>query len=208
MNRKVTMALFSAVFAVTISLAGTNGLFATAFVTNPSTVLETSSTNLVGHITATLYDSEGNIKQYVQTDNTVMIEGKDCIGKLAFNGPTGTEGCDNDAAKFDQVAIGKYSAGDCSGNGQPGDTFSGFDTEIDRASQDSASITQAVSAGAGAKILVSKQFSFSSSDTVQLALLANDASPASDDILAAQCFSDIPVDNGDSLTVEWEITVG
>ena len=33
----------------------------------------------LGHITLVLKDSDGAIKQYVQTDNAITIEGLDCI---------------------------------------------------------------------------------------------------------------------------------
>jgi hypothetical protein len=41
---------------------------------------------MTGHLTAIATDSDGNIKQYVQTDNFVTAYGEDCTAKMLFFG--------------------------------------------------------------------------------------------------------------------------
>jgi len=75
----------------------------------------------LGHIELVLADSDGNIKQYVQTDNTITEEGLDCLVDSVF-GTSGTGTCANNDP-FDVIAIGEGTNGD-----QPNAT--GLTTEL------------------------------------------------------------------------------
>ncbi len=63
---------------------------------------------MFGHFEYTAYDSNGNVKAYLQTDNVVVEDGTDCAGARLFD--TTTDGdCGNDAA-FQYIAIGNGAA--------------------------------------------------------------------------------------------------
>ena len=50
----------------------------------PTTTADKSG--IYGHITATLYDEDGYVKAYRQTDNRIVDSGLDVLGDLVFNG--------------------------------------------------------------------------------------------------------------------------
>jgi len=48
-----------------------------------------SPVGLTGHVTLVVYDSEGNIKKYMQGDNNITNNGENCIAELVFGVATG-----------------------------------------------------------------------------------------------------------------------
>ena len=68
--------------------------------------LTTSTTTMryLGHVTAVVYDSNGNIKSYFQTDNKVVNSGRNCASDLVFD-----TGIDTDCEFVDRMAIGTSS---------------------------------------------------------------------------------------------------
>ena len=65
----------------------------------------TTTMRYLGHVTAVVYDSNGNIKSYFQTDNKIVNSGRNCASDLVF----GT-GIDEDCEFVDRMAIGTSSA--------------------------------------------------------------------------------------------------
>jgi len=115
MNRIQTIALFAGVFAVTmgaLSITGFSGISATSLMTEaiPQTY---ERTGMIGHVTYTLFDANGNIKSYIQGDNVVTDPGKDCTALLLFDNATDPGKC---------AEIGNHSAG----------APDGAETELDR----------------------------------------------------------------------------
>jgi len=58
---------------------------------------------IYGHLTATLYDEDGNVKAYRQTDNRIVDTGLDLLADLVF----GTTLAPNVASVVDIMAIGE-----------------------------------------------------------------------------------------------------
>ena len=82
------------------------GIIATiGFGTNYVQAAETSGA--IGHIELVLHDADGNITQYVQTDNAITTEGLDCLVDSVFLGSAGAgnSGC-LDVTPFDFISIG------------------------------------------------------------------------------------------------------
>ena len=52
--------------------------------TNTAEASQEDVPGMMGHITLTVYDSDGNIKEYVQTDNAVRDAGRDCLSDNVF----------------------------------------------------------------------------------------------------------------------------
>ena len=74
--------------------------------TQPSGVV-----SIMGHMELVAYDPEGNIKQYVQTDNAIQENGVNCIiQKLFSTSGIGTGDCEGDSGTFDVIQIGTGGA--------------------------------------------------------------------------------------------------
>ena len=94
------------VAVIAVAIVGTisiTGFSAATMMTGGTQMV--SSSSMMGHIEYTLYDSEGNIKAYGQTDNLVTNNGDKCAAELIFgdtdNG--GIEACSGSA--FSVIAI-------------------------------------------------------------------------------------------------------
>jgi len=72
-------------FAVTVTILGglTFGLASDIVKDSPNALK--SGAMVLGHLTLTAYDENGNVIAYQQTDNTVTNRGDDCIARLIFN---------------------------------------------------------------------------------------------------------------------------
>lgn len=112
MNRTKTIALFTAVFAVTVGILGMNGLSATSFGIIPATTSTAGEAQgLLGHVTYILSDENGNIKSYLQSDNIVTTRGQNCATQMLFGNttaPLAASCIDATGATtgFNQIAIG------------------------------------------------------------------------------------------------------
>ena len=107
MNRLKTIGLLAGIFAIaigTISLSDTSESFFMV-----STVPQSQeSVGMLGHVEYTVMDASGNIKSYIQTDNIVTEEGKDCVAQTMFD--TGeTVGTCGATTVFNYIAIGNFS---------------------------------------------------------------------------------------------------
>ena len=67
---------------------------------NPTTAATTM--RYLGHVTAVVSDSNGNIKAYFQTDNLIVDHGRSCTADLVF----GTNFRGSDCTIVDRMAIG------------------------------------------------------------------------------------------------------
>ena len=160
-----------------------------------------------GHITFTLYDSEGNVKFYRQTDNTVLNEGEDCLAAHTFN-VDGNGACDNPGVEFDAIWIGNRNGGAIA------ETAGTLTNPINVLNATNVNLTQA-SGGTGSQTSLDAPFSFTTNLNIDEAGLANSITNATvgnadnhADFLAIQTFTDIPVTSSDTLNVDWTITLG
>lgn len=205
MKQYARIVLLGAVLAVTVGMLGFYGISATSFgLAQPASI--TSYAPTMGHVTLALYDADGNIKAYRQTDNTIVNEGDNCMSSLVFDLTSGAS-CSKPTQKFDIMAIGT-GGGAC--GAQPAQTTVGLTTEISTPARGNAT-TAVLTAATGtnpASVQLQKAFAFTSTLTVDEAGVFNSQSTTTDDMISNQCFADINVLSGDSLTVTWTFAVG
>ena len=77
-----TTILFGISLAVVAGLFG-SGIFGVTMTKVDQANLGTAGL-ITGHVTTTLLDSEGNIKEYRQTDNLIVNQGENCALKMLF----------------------------------------------------------------------------------------------------------------------------
>ncbi|KFM18074.1 hypothetical protein AAA799P11_01231 [Marine Group I thaumarchaeote SCGC AAA799-P11] len=206
----------SAILLAGIMVAGVSGMIL-AFDETPLTSLAIaeSATGIsqpvqtVGHITFTVFDENGDIKQYRQTDNTVLNEGEDCLATLTFDSAIdGAGNCDHADVEFDGIWIGNQNAGAIT------ESATNLTNPIDVANATNVNLT-AASGATGSQTSLDATFSFTTALNIDEAGLANSVSngtlgnvDAHADFLAIQTFTDIPVTSSDTLNVDWTITLG
>lgn len=190
----------AAMFAVVAVAAAVGGIFS-AFPTTDNSEMYSESSNIMGHITLTVADADGNIVDYVQTDNLVVDLGLDTMGDLVFpdinlNG-NATDG------KFDWIGIG-------TGTTAAAATDTAEETLISGCNRVQDDTVEGVSDTTG-EITVTVGASFSGAScagAVTEAVLTNSGtggSAGAGEILARQVFSAVNVGASDTLTVTWDI---
>jgi len=155
-----------------------------------------SSAGMLGHITLTAMDEDGNVIAYRQTDNVVINSGDDCLLENAFGATTN---CNLPTTAFDFVHIGTDSTG----------SFSETSTDIGTYARQTAGtlLSQTTaSAGSGASATIQAAF-FDVNANIAEAGLRNAALSASGDTLALQKFTPISLGATDDLTIEWTVTI-
>ena len=94
-----------AVMITAISISSIAAIaFTTADLSNDNQLQSTAA--LLGHISLVAYDENGNIKNYVQTDNVILDEGDDCIIEDLFGASGGCFATHGVADPFDDIVIG------------------------------------------------------------------------------------------------------
>ncbi|RDJ32043.1 MAG: hypothetical protein DWQ18_00075 [Crenarchaeota archaeon] len=223
-----TIAVLGAIVALSGVLAGNMAL---GFFDNDSSSANSLATSglMTGHVTMTVYDADGNIKAYQQSDNIIVNQGENCAVKTLFGNVTGATGviCGDDVTDgpghFNVIAIGNQTVGtDTAADGnlklvnEHNQTNSGF-TRV----RDTTPAYTAASGSTAAKVVLSNAFTLAadgsagSSRTVSESGLFNATIGASmqathnaDAMFARQTFSPITVNAGETLTVEWTVNVG
>ena len=188
------------------------GIIATMSLGTMNTVVADTSERTgvaLGHITLVLKDSDGEIKQYVQTDNVVTIEGLDCLVDSLFgSGPTAT--CTS-AADFDIIGLGTGVAGGTGATDVTTPLLSGCIAFADPGViADAGTTTQAIqvevvfggSTSTGADLAASQ-----CEATITEAGLFNTggAAVATNNMFSIQGFTGVAVAAADTLTVTWDI---
>lgn len=189
------------------------GIIATiGFGTNYAQAAEISGAQ--GHITLVLQDADGNITQYVQTDNAITQRGLDCMVDTIFIGSAGTgnSNCTN-VDPFDVIAIGEGTVStdsDATGlnNTMPTNCMAVSVTPV----QDSGTLTvaiqiEAVFGGDGNATNGENIDNAACIGAITEAGLFSigDATNLPDSILAYQDFSVINLGATDTLTITWDI---
>jgi len=130
MKHQTTIVLSSTIVAiVAISLVGFNTLSATPFFVAQSAKEPSAGSTILGHVTYVVKDKDGNIKQYLQGDNTVTLRGHGCAVQMLFNNATttvtGGSPCSSITAAGTRGAVFNYIA---IGNGT--NALTGTDTTL------------------------------------------------------------------------------
>lgn len=160
--------------------------------------LQAEGAKLSGHLTAVLYDENGNIKAYRQTDNRIVDNGLNNMADLVFNGINLV----SNEAKVQLMAIG--TSGTVSATTQK-DLLgrSGLGSCVNQ----TASFSQgAVAAGTvNATTTVTFLGSGGCAATIQEAGLFWAQNSGSQNLFARQSFGGITVGSADSLQITWSI---
>jgi len=223
-----TTILFGVSLAVVAGLFG-SGIFGVTITKADQTSLGTTGL-FTGHVTTTLLDSEGNIKEYRQSDNLIVNQGENCALKLLFQqGPAaaGNTVCAGaNTIGFRYIEIGNVSASQAGTPSSPLSTdvrLYGSHNNTGSAGNNPGLVrkaattvtwsnsTSSTSTGA-AQVVLAATFTNSgtSSKTVNESGIFNDtaANYQTDAMFARQVFSTITMAPTDSLTVQWTINVG
>ena len=112
MNRLKTIVLFAGIFAIGLGAISLNDSSAESLSILAATPQTQNSMDMLGHVEYKLMDAEGSIKQYLQSDNTVVIAGMDCVSRLMFDNDTADISCTNGLSAFDYISIGNATSAD------------------------------------------------------------------------------------------------
>jgi len=163
--------------------------------------LTTSTTTMryMGHVTAVVYDSNGNIKSYFQTDNKVVNSGRNCAADLVFG-----IGIVEDCEFVDRMAIGSNAISIASTNTD----LLGKTTNGNVGPLTPTSITPAGSVlpGDDAVLEYTNTFEILLADS-PLTIRETGLFDSANNMFARSGLGPIPVTAGDKITVEWNITV-
>jgi len=167
-----------------------------------------------GHIEVIHTDKDGNVLTYLQTDNAIMNEGRNCAAKALFGSAANTA-CTDTTPIFNVIGVGNGTfAGDndsttlqseVTGNGLTRTDGTG----ITLSQQQSAS----GASGTSSIARISNTFTLSGHGTdstmdVNEAGLFNATSSGNDLAFALKNFpSTVSMSNDDQLTVNWDITI-
>jgi len=232
MNRLKTIGLFAGIFAIAmgaISLSVTSESFFIA----PTVPQSQVNLGMLGHVEYTLKDPSGNIKAYIQADNIVTEEGKDCVAQVMFDSAETVDDCGS-TTEFQYIAIGNFTV---AGIPVVGTTA----LEADSGASNGCAVTGGTGGGEMSRKLIDP--TFLSTGTVTVVTLDTVDNPfdfdinnativlqsgifngastqnangectdtTTDDMFAYQDLNGdtgITVSEGDSLSVKWTITVG
>ena len=180
-----------------------------------------TSALITGHVTTEVRDALGNIKEYRQSDNTIVNGGENCVGKLLFGaagGDTVTTGtCTGEFnAGFRFIGIGNYTTNVNGTNTALGQEYRSSVPSLARTAVGAASVTMSNSTGATGS---TSQQTVTLSDTwtcthcsngliVRESGLFNSTNVNNSYMFARQTFSSITLNNNDSLTVTWTVNIG
>jgi len=233
MNGKSTLALVGVLLAAAMVVGMvTTSAFSTPLVIASSTTVD-NQFGMLGHITLTQTDADGNMKSYIQTDNVIVNVGENCVAETLFNVTTidGTQACDKNAVTssifqnntgngisvdaFSFIGVGNEVT---DGNNPPPvaiETETALDNEnststMSRKTGSPAATTTSTGTGSSAVVTLSAVFtSDGGTSTVDESGIFDERLLASvGNMLARQTFNEIVLSAGDQLTVEWEITIG
>ena len=201
--------LIGVIAVLTAGLIGVVGTSSTPLAIGTSTIDGfQDGTGMLGHLTLVSTDSDGQITSYQQTDNLITRRGTDCFAHILFE-PTNVAGgsstCSGDPSIFDAIAIG-------TGNGQV-DTSNALAAEtavsgLVPAADTSVLVTDDPD-GTGSTAVVEVTFTSGGATTsvTEAGIFNSTTTGGTTQMMAYRDFTAISLDNGDSLTVTWTITV-
>ena len=165
-------------------------------------------TGMLGHLTLVSTDSDGHIKAYQQTDNLITRRGTDCFAHILFE-PTnvvgGSTNCSGDPSIFDAIAIGTGSGATDTSNALISETGT---TGLVPAADTSVLVADDGD-GSGSTAVVEVTFTSGGATTsiTEAGIFNSTTTGGQTQMMAYRDFTAISLDNGDSLTVTWTITV-
>ena len=211
MQRYTTIALFSAI-ALSVGILGVYGLTSISSTLKAQSEPQSiDSVPLLGHVTMVVTDPKGNILEYHQGDNIVVRQAGDCLADKIFGSSAKVNDCPSGGAAYTAIAIGNQSS-----PSSPVATQTALDAEIGTTTttnlqRQSATITGTQSTGsAPASVLLQATFtdSVSTSKTITESGIFNSTTTNAVGMFARQTTGSITLNQGDSLTVKWTVTIG
>jgi len=155
-----------------------------------------TTAGIMGHVTLTATDEDGNIIAYRQTDNTIVNEGQNCIAEALFGV---SFQCFDATSVYKIIHIGTDSTG---GKSEALSRLAAYHAVT------GGTVGQPTSALANSGAFVTIQAAFFDVNAViGEAALRNDIDSNVGDTLALQAFADINLGPTDDLTIDWTITV-
>ena len=149
----------------------------------------------LGHVTAVVYDSNGNIKSYFQTDNKVVNSGRNCAADLVFD-----TGIDTDCDFVDRMAIGT----------SPASVFS-TDTKLgaktSNGNEGPLTPTSTTPGDKGKDALLTYTNTFEIDEVGPITIEETGLFDSANNMFARSPLGPIPVTTGDKITVAWNIII-
>jgi len=166
------------------------------------------SLQMVGHLELIAMSSDGNIKQYIQTDNFIQTQGANCIVNALFGGvATGQADCVGDSGSFDVIQIGTGTPINLDATTITAAVNIGTNPVAASSVIIEDSTVAIHTTGFGANATVTANFvATAGGDTITEALLTN-STGAPIAVMAYKNFGDIVLAEDDSLTVAWTVSV-
>ncbi len=208
--------LFAA--AMALGMVSVSGFSQSLFVASTD-MKAVNHMGMMGHITLTATDQDGNILSYIQTDNLIVNTGENCTAESLFNVTTDL------AADSPCLGVGSHTGGNgvadggfvyiAIGNGSTAvvntdttlDATDPTAVEIDRQKDTSPSVVSSIAGASTAVVTVDTIFTATQASTITESGIFDSANAGN--MLARQVFPQgIPLTVGDKLTVEWAITIG
>jgi len=211
-----TKLALSAVMIVAVGLIGTNFVTYSELTGQEKFDAILDSNTIYGHITVVHSDPDGNVLSYIQTDNLIAKNGKDCIAELVF-GDLLTECTASSNKEYNKIALFEDESFPITMNatGLDGGVIGAgnglLDVDLTANGLEFTQGTVSVNANAtntvGSKTDITKIFTAGSGVSGQVvngAALFNDSEDA---VLAGQTFTAVSLNTADTLTITWTITV-
>jgi len=188
--------LASIIFVGIVGISQGQGLFELNDV-NP--IMPNTSLGYLGHVTAVVKDSNGNIKAYLQADNIVVDIGRDCASALVFDSGLGA-----DCSIVEFMAIGSSTVSAVRTNP---DLFDKTDNGNLLIASTEIVMTMTGIGGNDATIDYEKTFIILASDSGERIGETGMFDAANNMFNRAVFLPSFGVTEGDEVTVGWELTV-
>jgi len=215
-----TKLALSAVMIVAVGLIGTNLVTGLEMTNQEKLDANQDLGSIYGHVTAIHSDSDGNILSYVQTDNLVANEGKDCMAELIFASAGGANCESAVSAKYSTIALYDGTsfpatmnvslANGLLTNDVEEGSFTGLGFVQGTVTEDTVATGDDYVDGSGSITSITNTFTAStgvSGKNIDGAALLDDNSPPQS-VLAGQQFTAVSLTDGDTLAITWLITLG
>lgn len=163
--------------------------------------------SITGHIEIIHTDQDGNIRAYIQTDNAIVNDGRNCTAATLFGANTGCT--DTTPGPYNVIGLGNGTAlsGSTSQIALNGETTG---DGLQRATASLGTFTNATADSAPAIQRLTKIFTYSGSQTsnpINQAGLFNTTSGTTSTFALKNFPSAVSMNSGDQLTVNWDITI-
>lgn len=163
--------------------------------------------SITGHIEIIQTDKDGNIRAYMQTDNAIVNDGRNCTAAVLFGGNSGCT--DTTPGPYTVIGLGNGTAlagstsqlllnGETTGDG------------LQRATGSLGAFTNATADSAPAIQRITNVFTYSGSQAanpINQAGLFNTTSGTTSTFALKNFPSAVSMNSGDQLTVNWDITI-